>query len=75
MDTNQVYEAVQERYTAATHVIDTGYGHSVAKSFGYTDEELASIPKDANLSLSCGNPLALVSLREVRYHLAQTWFL
>ena len=31
---------------------------------GYSDEELAAIPKDANLGLGCGNPTALASLRK-----------
>lgn len=36
---------------------------AVAKAFGYSAEELASIPAEANMGLSCGNPLALASLR------------
>jgi len=36
----------------------------LSKKMGYTEEELKSIPKDANLSLGCGNPVALVSLKE-----------
>ena len=36
----------------------------VAEAFGYTPEELASIPAEANMGLSCGNPTALASLRE-----------
>lgn len=35
----------------------------VAKAFGYTPEELASIPAEANMGLSCGNPTALANLR------------
>jgi len=31
---------------------------------GYTDEELSSIPEEANLGLSCGNPVAIASLQE-----------
>jgi ubiquinone/menaquinone biosynthesis C-methylase UbiE len=31
---------------------------------GYTDEDLKSVPKGANLGLGCGNPIALASLRE-----------
>ncbi|MCA8997269.1 MAG: arsenite methyltransferase [Planctomycetaceae bacterium] len=37
---------------------------AVAEAFGYSAEELDSIPADANLGLSCGNPLALASLKE-----------
>src|SRR5713226_6305242 len=35
----------------------------VAEAFGYTPEELASIPAEANMGLSCGNPTAFASLR------------
>ena len=35
-----------------------------AKSLGYSGKELEDIPKGANLSLSCGNPIALANLRE-----------
>jgi SAM-dependent methyltransferase len=37
---------------------------SVAEAFGYTPEELASIPAEANMGLSCGNPTAIANLRE-----------
>jgi SAM-dependent methyltransferase len=36
----------------------------VAEAFGYSPEELASIPAEANMGLSCGNPTATASLRE-----------
>ena len=35
----------------------------VAESFGYSEDELTSIPAEANMGLSCGNPTALASLR------------
>jgi len=35
-----------------------------ARSIGYTEEELESIPQEANLALGCGNPTALASLKE-----------
>ncbi len=35
---------------------------AVAEAFGYTSEELASIPAEANMGLSCGNPRAFASL-------------
>ena len=37
---------------------------TISKAIGYTDEELSSIPEDANLGLGCGNPVALASLVE-----------
>jgi SAM-dependent methyltransferase len=36
----------------------------VARAFGYTPEELASLPTQANMGLSCGNPTAFASLKE-----------
>lgn len=37
---------------------------AVAEAFGYSPEELSSIPAEANMGLSCGNPTATASLRE-----------
>jgi SAM-dependent methyltransferase len=36
---------------------------NVAQAFGYSDAELASIPAEANMGLSCGNPTATANLR------------
>src|SRR5215216_289496 len=36
---------------------------AVAEAFGYTPEELASIPAEANMGLSCGNPTATAHLK------------
>lgn len=36
---------------------------AITAAFGYTTEQLASIPAAANLGLSCGNPVAMASLR------------
>ncbi len=36
----------------------------ISKRIGYDDEELKSVPQGANLGLGCGNPLAMVSLKE-----------
>ena len=37
--------------------------NTVNKAIGYSDEELGSIPDEANLGLGCGNPTALASLK------------
>src|ERR1041385_4649286 len=37
---------------------------AIAEAFGYSTEQLASIPAEANMGLSCGNPTAFASLRE-----------
>lgn len=65
MAESQVYQQVQKHYSSAAKTNDDRYGRDVATAFGYSKEELASIPQDANLGLSCGNPLALAQLREV----------
>ncbi|ERF71661.1 hypothetical protein EPUS_00650 [Endocarpon pusillum Z07020] len=64
MDTKQIYEKVQEHYSLAANTTNNTYGHKVAKAFGYTEDELEQIPKDANLGLSCGNPSAIAKLKE-----------
>ncbi len=35
----------------------------IARAFGYSAEELSSIPAEANMGLSCGNPVAMASIR------------
>jgi len=40
-----------------------GRADQVARGLGYTDAELATLPEDANLGLSCGNPTALAGLQ------------
>lgn len=36
---------------------------AVAEAFGYSETELQSIPAEANMGLSCGNPTAMASLK------------
>ena len=36
----------------------------ISKNIGYTEDELKSVPDDANLGLGCGNPVALALLKE-----------
>lgn len=70
MDSKEIYAAVTERYSTLssdTAKSNGAYSKSIARSFGYTEEELDSIPGQSNLGLSCGNPLAIASLREVRH--------
>lgn len=42
----------------------TDISTQISKKIGYTDEEMKSAPKGANLGLGCGNPTALASLKE-----------
>ena len=61
-----ITEAVKSKYGS---VADSGLStnqdgvRAVAQAFGYTPEELASIPAEANMALSCGNPTATANLR------------
>jgi hypothetical protein len=64
MDSQNIYQHVQEHYGSVARGDNPTYSGTIAKAFGYTEDELNSIPKDANLGLSCGNPLAIASLRE-----------
>jgi arsenite methyltransferase len=63
---NTITKAVQSKY-AAVAVSGLSSGHAgvraVAEAFGYTPEQLASIPAEANLGVSCGNPTAFASLK------------
>lgn len=76
LDTANIYDQVRQHYSSASRTTSVKYGEAVAKSFGYSAEELASIPQDSNLGLSCGNPLAIASLKEVRtsFHTKQRDF-
>lgn len=61
-----IKQAVQAKYAAvAESGLSTGQAgvRAVAEAFGYTPEQLASIPAEANMALSCGNPTAFASLK------------
>ncbi len=61
-----IEDAVKSRYgaVAASGLSSDHSGvRAVAEAFGYTSDELASIPSEANMGLSCGNPTATANLR------------
>src|ERR1700687_1492180 len=61
-----IIHEVQSKYAAvaASSLSSDHEGvRAVAEAFGYSAEQLASIPAAANMGLSCGNPTALASLR------------
>jgi SAM-dependent methyltransferase len=63
----KIEQAVRSRYgsVAVSNLSSENEGvRAVAEAFGYTQEELASIPAEANMGLSCGNPTATAHLRE-----------
>ncbi len=63
---DDIQKIVQSRYGAVAQSglsSDRDDVRQVAAAFGYTEDELRSIPADANMGLSCGNPIASASLR------------
>ena len=65
--TTTLQDNVRENYGAVAASALTGAEagvRAVAEAFGYSAEELDSIPAAANMGLSCGNPTATANLRE-----------
>ena len=63
---DSITAVVREKYGAtATSGLSSDHAgvRAVAEAFGYTADELASIPAEANMGLSCGNPVATAHLR------------
>jgi ubiquinone/menaquinone biosynthesis C-methylase UbiE len=63
---DEIVRAVRSKYgSVARSGLSTEHSgvRSVAEAFGYSAEELASIPAEANMGLSCGNPTATANLR------------
>jgi arsenite methyltransferase len=61
-----IEQIVRDKYGAvAKSGLSTGNTgvKAVAEAFGYSSDELASIPAEANMGLSCGNPTAFASLK------------
>lgn len=61
-----VVESVKEKYgaVASSRLSNDHAGvQAVAEAFGYSSEELTSIPAGANMGLSCGNPTATAHLK------------
>ncbi len=66
MAVEPIEQVVQLRYGAvATSGLSSDHEgvRAVAEAFGYSADQLASIPAEANMGLSCGNPTAFASLR------------
>lgn len=62
----QLLESVRSKYGAvAESTLSSNHAgvKAVAEAFGYSPEELRSIPAEANMGLSCGNPTATAHLR------------
>jgi arsenite methyltransferase len=66
MSATKIEQVVQSKYGAvAESGLSSGHAgvRAVAEAFGYSGAELASIPAEANMGLSCGNPTAFASLK------------
>jgi arsenite methyltransferase len=64
--TKQLLESVRSKYGAVAESTLSGKDagvNAVAEAFGYSAAELTSIPAEANMGLSCGNPTAIASIR------------
>lgn len=62
----EILESVQSKYGAvAESSLSSNHEgvKAVAEAFGYSADELTSIPAEANMGLSCGNPTATAHLR------------
>jgi arsenite methyltransferase len=62
----QLLDSVKSKYGAvAESTLSNAHAgvKAVAEAFGYSAEELTSIPAAANMGLSCGNPTATAHLR------------
>jgi hypothetical protein len=63
---SSITEIVRDKYAAVAQSglsNDSTAVKSVAAAFGYSPEDLASLPSEANMGLSCGNPVAMAALR------------
>ncbi|KIX98516.1 uncharacterized protein Z520_05817 [Fonsecaea multimorphosa CBS 102226] len=68
MDAATIYQAVNTKYSEFASHANEGEAQAsqrtrIAASFGYSPEDLASLPTGTNLGLSCGNPLATANLQ------------
>jgi arsenite methyltransferase len=64
--TDQRLDAVKAKYGAVAESrlsSDHAGVKAVAEAFGYSADELTSIPAEANMGLSCGNPTATAHLK------------
>jgi SAM-dependent methyltransferase len=62
-----ILNSVQEQYGAIARSAlssDSPPARAIAQAFGYSEEELAALPAEANMGVSCGNPIATANLRE-----------
>ena len=70
MGQQAIYDSVRELYGQVARQENSQRGReryaTIAAAFGYAADDLAALPDGANLGVSCGNPLAVAGLKEVR---------
>jgi len=67
MNQRMIVDDVRDQYAGVARgqlSNDSSSVRAVAAAFGYSEEDLSHLPAEANMGLSCGNPLALAGLRE-----------
>ncbi len=67
MSERELIDDVRDQYAGVARgglSNDSDSIRSIASAFGYSEEELKQLPAEANMGLSCGNPLALAGIRE-----------
>ncbi|KAJ5756195.1 hypothetical protein N7533_005738 [Penicillium manginii] len=65
---SDTYNLVQSRYGDIAKQTVTTQQHEkeeqIARAFGYSAEDLGSLPEKTNLGLSCGNPVGFANMKE-----------
>lgn len=67
MNQRMIIDDVRDQYAGVARgelSNDSSSVRSIASAFGYSEDELNQLPSEANMGLSCGNPLALAGIRE-----------
>lgn len=67
MNERMIVDDVRDQYAGVARgelSNDSSAVRAVASAFGYSEDELNQLPAEANMGLSCGNPLALAGIRE-----------
>lgn len=67
---DNTYNLVQSRYGDMAEqskvTQQQAQDEDIARAFGYSAEDLSSLPEKTNLGLSCGNPVGFANVNEVR---------
>jgi len=67
MSQRMIIDDVRDQYAGVAQGVLTNEStaaRSIASAFGYSEAELNQLPAEANMGLSCGNPLALAGVRD-----------